>query len=214
MLTITDYLGIDHTLTGQGVIDFKHPRFKPKEPEGLPYVFQVLIQMDCADADWGIIAFLPRGTLEWCIVVVLRHEPTILAIRKAVNQFWQHMETGTDYPPTTSKEASHLIRGNRLPERHDLRDGPTEEFMNDARQNLIAAVDQYTTARRAKDGNDQIMQDAALIIKSIMGGAEKVILPGDIKVAHSTVEHKAKPEKVVPATTASTSRRLRIDEGS
>ena len=51
-------------------------------------------------------------------------------------------------------------------------------------------------------------------LKAAMGGVEKVLLPGSIKVFHSTVEYKAKPERttVKKAEPARTGRRFQLIE--
>ena len=211
--TITDHQSQDHTFTGTGVIDFKHPIRTPKEPEGLPYVFQLQSQMDCFGADWGILAYLTRMTSDWTIVVVHRHEPTIKAIRDAVNVFWDHMANDTDYPPSSSSEASKMIGGNRRAEPVDLRGGPTEEIMNDARQDLMDASDNWLMGKRATVAAKEMMEQRELEIKTILGGHESALLPDDVIVSHKTVEYKAQPEKtkVTPAKEAHTSRRFKVE---
>ena len=210
-ISITDYQGTHHNLSGRGVVDFKHPIRPPDDPEGLSYVFQVQGQMDCAEANWGILAYLPRTTSEWIIVVVPRHQPTIKAIHDAVNVFWDHMENDTDYLPVTNKEANSHYKSNHFAP-IDLTDGPTEEIKSEARNHLIEAADTFLSAQRAVKAGEKCMEDNKLLMKHIMGGVDKVILPGDRTISFSERNYKAQPEKVVPAKKAYTTRTFSVKE--
>ena len=209
--TITDYKGTTHTLRGEGVIDFKHPIHSPKNPEELHYILQIQGQIDCVGADWGILAFLTRTTSEWVIVVSHRHEPTIQAIRKAVDVFWDHMANDTDYPPVTNQEANRYYKSNHF-NALDLTDGPTEEIKSEGRGHLIDAAETYLAAQRAVKAGQECMDKNALIMKHIMGGVEKVILPDNRSVSFTEVNYKAQPEKTVPGKGAYTSRRFKVQE--
>jgi len=210
---ITDYQGMDHTINGLIPIDFKYTRTMPKDPVSLSYVLQIQAQIDCTDAQSGILAYLTRDTFDWCIVVINRHEPTIKAIRDSVNVFWDHMKNDTDYPPVTSSEASAMIDGNRRPEPVDLIVGPTEEIKNDARTELADAAHNWLAAKRAIDASKEMMEHSSKIMKVILGGHESALLPDGVKISHKTVEFKAQPEKtkVTPAKDAHTSRRFKVE---
>jgi len=196
------------------VWELKLPRFPGSPTDSLERVIQVQAQLDCADANIGVIAELAQSDCKWRIAMVHRHEPTILAIREAVNIFWQHMEDGTDYPPITQSEYSSMIPGNRKPGIHDLTDGPSELIMNDARQDMIDAAETLVACNRTMAATKSMEESCKMRLKAAMGGVEKVLLPGSIKVFHSTVEYKAKPERttVKKAEPARTGRRFQLIE--
>ena len=196
------------------VWELKLPRFPSEPTDSLVRVIQVQAQLDCADADVGVIAELAQSDCKWRNAIVHRHEPTILAIRDAVNVFWQHMEDDTNYPPVTQSEYSNMMPGNRMPGIHDLTDGPSELIMNDARQDMIDAAETYIACGRALDDTKNLEESCKMRLKIAMGGVETVLLPGGIKIHHSTVEYKAKPERttVRKAEPARTSRRFQLIE--
>ena len=192
--------------------ELKLPRFPSEPTDSLERVIQVQAQLDCADADIGVIAELAQSDCKWRIAVVHRHLPTVMAIREAVNVFWQHMEDDTNYPPVTQSEYSTMVPGNRKPGIHDLTDGPSELIMNDARQDMIDAAVTYVSCQNAMEASKSMEENCKMRMKAAMGGVEKVLLPGGIKVFHSTVEYKAKPERTVvkKAEPARTGRRFQL----
>ena len=202
------------TIPMHSVWECKIPARPATPTDSMVRVLQVQAQMDCSNAEFAVIAELAQMDCVWRWTVVPRHDPTIRAIRDAVNVFWDHMKNDTDYPPITSQEASKMIGGNRRPEPHDLIEGPTEDIMNDARTDLMDSAENYLNAQRTKKAADLMMERESLTMKSIMGGLEKVQLPDGILLSHSTVEYKAQPEKtkVTPAKPASTSRRFSIKQ--
>ena len=201
------------TIAAGNLWECKIPRRPAERPDTMDRVIQVQAQMDSTDCEFAVIAELARSDLKWRIAVVPRHHQTIVAVRKAVDVFWRHMADGTDYPPVTSREASRMIAGNRGLEPMDLTEGPTETIMGEARQHMIDAADTYMAAKRARDSSDRMMEDCALTMKHSMAGVERVILPGGVRVNHTTVEYKAQPEKVktTPAKAAHTSRRFKVE---
>ena len=196
------------------VWECKIPSRPHKTTDSIERILQVQAQLDCADAEYGIIAELAMTDCIWRTALVKRHEATISAIRKAVNVFWEHIKNDTDYPPVTSSEASRLIQGNRRPEVHDLSKGVSDEIPEEARRDMIDAADNYLSAKRAEVASKAMMENSKLTIQALMGGWEKVKLPRDILISHSTVEYKAQPEKtkITPAKAASTSRRFSIKD--
>jgi hypothetical protein len=211
---IIDYNSIEHFLKPKTVIDFKFPRTAPKNPEDMSYLLQVQGQMDSADADNAIVAYLSRDKLEWTIVVTQRHEPTIKAIHQAVDTFWQHMKNGTMYECVTSSEASKYIPGygNNAIEPHDLRNNSNNIFSDNDREKLILLSDRWKLAKSQKKEAENTLEETSLEMKKILGGVEQVLLP-DTKVSHKTVEYKAQPEKtkIIPAKKSHTQRRFSCD---
>jgi hypothetical protein len=203
-----------HRIPAGSVWECKLPRQPAPQVDTLERVLQVQAQLDCANAEIGIIAELAQSDCRWRLAVVQRHEPTIEAIRAAVDVFWQHMKDDTDYLPATSKEANRLINGNRRPEVMDLTNGPTPEIMGEARQHLIEAADTWLACKRTMKATEQMIEKTELTMKHSMGGVERVALPGDREIRFTTVEYKAQPEKtrVTAAKEAHTSRRFAIKE--
>ena len=200
------------TITKGSVWECKIPTRPSKPTDSLERVIQVQAQMDCADAEYAVIAELARMDCTWRVAIVKRHAPTIQAIHEAVDLFWSHMKYDTNYDSVTSSEASRLIAGNRQPEPHDMTDGPANGLDVEQHQDLIDAADTYINAQRAAKASKAAMESAGLNIKAIMGGMEKVKLPDGITVGHTTTEYKATPEKIVPAKPARTGRRLSVKE--
>jgi len=213
--TITDHQGIAHTLAGKGVIDFKCPTYRPDNPEGLHYILQVQGQMDCANANWAIIAYLPRVNLEWVIVVIRRHKGMIEAIHEAVDIFWLRMGNDSDYPPATTAEANRLIGGNRRPDALDLVEGCPDDSPIDrnGRDELMNLAENYFAGVKTKKAGETLKEESQLGIQRILNGVEKVDLPG-VKIKWTTTEYKAKEEttKIVPAKPAYTGRRFSAKE--
>jgi len=193
--TITDHRGIAHTLEGKGVIDFKCPTYSPDEPEALRYIFQVQGQMDCADGEWAIIAYLPRVNLEWVIAVTRRHKGMIKAIHEAVDTFWLHMEKNTDYPPATTAEANRLIGGNRRPDALDLVEGCPDDSPIDrnGRDELMNLAESYFAGIKTKKAGENLKEESQLAIQQIMNGVEKVEIPG-VNIRWTTMEYRARPK--------------------
>ena len=213
-LFMIDFEFEKHKVPTGSVWECKLPRNPAAHVDTLERVLQVQAQLDCANAEIGIIAELAQSDCIWRLAVVQRHEPTIRAIRKAVSVFWKHMKDGTDYPPATSKEANRLINGNRRPEVMDLTNGPTPEIMGEARQHLLEAADTWLACKRTMKATEQMIEKTELTMKHSMGGVERVALPGDREIRFTTVEYKAQPEKtkVTAAKEAHTSRRFTIKE--
>jgi len=192
---ITDHRGIAHTLVGKGVIDFKCPTYSPEEPEALRYIFQVQGQMDSANADWAIIAYLPRVNLEWVIAVTRRHKGMIEAIHEGVDVFWLHMDNHTDYPPATTAEANRLVDGNRRPDTLDLVEGCPDDSPIDrnGRDELMNLAESYFAGVKTKKAGENLKEESQLAIQQIMNGVEKVGLPG-VNIKWTTMEYRAKPK--------------------
>jgi hypothetical protein len=193
--TITDHQGLAHTLEGRGVIDFKSPTYTPDDPEGLHYILQVQGQMDCAGADWAIIAYLPRVNLEWVIAVTHRHTGMIKAIHEAVDTFWLHMEKNTDYPPATTAEANRLIGGNRRPDALDLVEGCPDDSPIDrnGRDELMNLAESYFAGVKTKKAGENLKEESQLAIQQIMNGVERVGIPG-VNIKWTTMEYRARPK--------------------
>ena len=189
-----DWMHGNHLIPAGSVWECKIPGYPAERTDGMERVLQVQAQMDCVDAERGVIAELAMSDCRWRIAIVPRHQPTIDAIRRAVDEFWQHMEDGTDYGPQTSSEASRMLLGNRLPDRMDLTESPTTEIMSEARQHLIDASETYLTARRTKQSCERMMDECGLIMKAMMNDVERVKLPGGIAVNHTTTNDE-KPRR-------------------
>lgn len=190
----------------------KIPTRPGKPTDSMERILQVQAQLDCCDAEYGVIAELARLDCVWRIAIVKRHEATILAIREAVNVFWQHMEDDTDYGPVTSSEYSRMLLGNPMAEAHNMIDGPENGLDQEQYIDLKDAADTYISAQRAKKASESMMESSALMIKAIMGGMEKIKLPDGVTVGHTTTEYKARPEKVTPAKPAWSGRRLSVKQ--
>ena len=189
-----DWQHDNYMIPAGSVWECKIPGFPAERTDGMERVLQVQAQMDCVNAEWGVIAELAMSDCRWRIAIVKRHEPTIRAIREAVDVFWQHMADGTDYGPQTSSEASRMLLGNRLPERVDLTESPTAEIMCEARQHLIDASETYLTARRTKQSCERMMDECGLVMKTVMNDVERVKLPGGITINHTTTNDQ-KPRR-------------------
>jgi len=176
----------NHMIPAGSVWECKLPRFPAQRVDGIERVLQVQSQIDCANVEWGVIAELAQSDCIWRVEVIPRHQPTIDAIREAVDVFWAHMEDGTDYGPQTSSEASRMLLGNRMPDRLDLTDTPTTDIMCEARQNLIDASETYLSARSTKANCERMMEDCAMTMKTVMQDVERVKLPGDIQINHTS----------------------------
>jgi hypothetical protein len=185
MFTV-DWMHGNYMIPAGSPWECKIPGFPAERTDGMERVLQVQAQIDCVNAEWGVIAELAMSDCRWRIAIVQRHEPTIRAIREAVDVFWKHMADGTDYGPQTSSEASRMLLGNRLPDRMDLTESPTTEVMSEARQHLIDASETYLTARRTKQNCERMMEDCAHVMKAMMNDVERVSLPNGIKVNHTT----------------------------
>lgn len=190
----------------------KIPTRPGKPTDSMERILQVQAQLDCCDAEYGVIAELARLDCVWRIAIVKRHEGTILALREAVNVFWDHMANDTDYEPVTSSEYSRMIPGNPEAQPHDMSSGPNSGLDEDQYTDLIDAADTYISAQRAKKASESMMESTALMIKAIMGGMEKIKLPDGITVGHSTTEYKARPKKITEAKPAWTGRRLSVKQ--
>jgi len=189
----------------------KIPRFPADPIDNMLRVIQCQAQMDCLDCELTVLAELARSDLIWRIAIIPRHEPTIKAIRDGVNEFWQKMEDDSDYPPQTSSEASRMIPGNRRPEPLDLTENEAEHITREGRQHLIDSSENILTAKRTKKSCDELIERESLLIKQIIGGAEKVILP-DTTINFATREYKDQPAKTVPAKKGFVTRALMIKE--
>jgi len=190
----------------------KIPTRPSKPTDSMERILQVQAQLDCCDAEYGVIAELARLDCVWRIAIVKRHEATILAIREAVDVFWDHMANDTDYGPVSSTEYSRMVPGNPMAEAHDMTNGPENGLDQDQYIDLKDAAETYLSAQRAKKASESMMESSSLLIKSIMGGMEKINLPDGITVGHTTTEYKARPEKVTPAKPAWTGRRLSVKQ--
>ena len=201
------------TVKAGNLWECKHPGRPSNPSDAMERVLQVQAQMDCTDTDICVIGELARSDLQWRIAFVPRHEPSIKAIREAVNIFWDHMGNDTNYPPVTNEEANRYYDANYF-QPIDLTDGPCEEIKSEARGHLIDAADTYLAAERAVTAGKKCMEENALIMKHILGGVEKVQLPDNRMVNFTTVNYKAQPEKIkiTPAKDAYTTRRFKIKE--
>jgi len=213
---ITDWRGSTHKIGDMAVIDFKAPTYKPDDPEALPYVLQVHGQMECTGFHWAILAQLDRVRCDWTISVFPRHQGMSRAIIEGVDDFWDHMENDTDYPPLTTTEANKIIAGNRRPDAHDLTTKDIDEdcpLGRNDRDQLMNLTESYLAFKTDEKIAKQGKEESQLKICEIMGGVEKIILP-DANVNWTTTEIKAKEEttKIVPAKPASTSRRFTVKE--
>ena len=175
----------------------KIPRFPSDQTDSMERILQVQSQIDCVDAEVGVIAELSRSDFVWRIAVVYRHENTIKAIRKAVDTFWEHMEKGTEYLPMTNEEANRLLQSNYF-DALDLTEGPTDQIGAEARQLLMESVQGYDDCRRAEKSAKEGKEINSLNIKRIMGGVEKIKIPG-YRVNFTTRTRKATVEKITPA---------------
>lgn len=208
---LIDYKGQSWTFDGDAVIDFKSPTYAPNDPEAANYMLQLQGQMDATGLNWGILAQLDRARCEWTISVFQRHNGVIQAIHQAVNTFWEHMANDTNYPPIDSKEASRLIAGNRKAPAHDLTEGIDDTFTDEQRDDLITLANTICKAKAETKAAQKVEENAKKSIMDIIGGVEKVTLPG-AKISWSTTEYKAQPEKITPAKPASTGRRFSVKE--
>ena len=193
-MLITDWRGKTWELEGLINWETKFPIHPPKDPEAFHYMLQCQGGMDCAETRHCILAYLPRSTMEWIIVVYEWNSEVCKAIGDAVDDFWQHMENDTYYDAQTTTEANKLIRGNGLPDPVDLRQGPNDLYTESELETLVQATTDYLTAKRTKKIAEQSIEDAQLVIQHFMGGVEKLKLDG-ADINWTTVENKAKPEK-------------------
>ena len=184
----------NYLIPAASVWECKIPGWPAQRTDSLERVLQVQAQMDCTNTEWGVIAELAMSDCIWRVAIVQRHEPTIKAIRRSVDVFWQHMKDGTDYGPQTSSEASRMLLGDRFPERMDLTQSPTTEIMSEARQHLIDASETYLTARRTKASCERMMEETAFVMKTMMNNVERVRLPGNISLNHTTTDDQ-KPRR-------------------
>ena len=210
---IADTPGVEHTLEGLGVIDFKMPTYTPDDALPLHYQCQLQAQMLCAGAGWGILASLARVNCEWTIALAFAHAGMQKAIIEAVDRFWDHMKNDTDYPAATTTEANKIVAGNRRPDVHDLTEAGDDTLDNNDRDQLINLAEAYQAAKTSEKNAKAQKEGPQLEINKVMGGVEKLELP-DFKINWATIETKAKPEttKIVPATEAKTSRRFTLTE--
>ena len=193
-MLITDWRGKTWELEGLINWETKFPIHPPKDPEAFHYMLQSQGGMDCAETRHCILAYLPRSTMEWIIVVYEYNQEVCKAIGDAVDDFWQHMENDTYYDAQTTTEANKLIPGNRLPDPVDLRMGPNDLYTESELETLVQATTDYLTAKRTKKIAEQNIEDAQLVIQHFMGGVEKLKLDG-ADINWTTIENKAKPEK-------------------
>ena len=208
-----DWLYENLPIPAGSIWECKIPGRPHERVDTIERVIQVNAQMDCADANFAVIAELAMSDCIWRIAIVERHETTIKCIREGIHVFWDHMKKDSNYQPVTSSEASRLIGGNRRPEPVSLVHGPTDLIDETARQELMDAAENWIDAKRAKDASEAMMERSSLLMKEKMGGVEKVILPDNFYVSHTTVEYKAQPEKtkIVPAKSSHTSRRFKVE---
>lgn len=214
-LKIVDFKGVEHDCPAGTPIDFKMPTYTPEDPESMTYHLQGQGHMECSGADKVIFAYLDRCRCNWTIVVFERHMGMIQSIRQAVDVFWEHMANDTNYAPLTVAEANVHILGNRKPEPLDLtHDASAAQFIDDDdRLELIELADDLVSANSAIKFSKEIKENVTLRIQEILGGTERVLLPG-AKINWTTTETAAKPEvtKTIPAQPAKTSRRFTIKQ--
>lgn len=190
--------------------ELKIPRFPAERVDTHERVIQVHNQMDCTDSEFAVIAELARSDFIWRVKVIKRHEPLVQQIRDSITEFWQKIEDGTDYPPATSSEANN-IPSNRKAEPLDLTENEGGHISREGRQVLIDCAETLQAAKRSKKAAEGMIEECGLQIKTVMAGLEKVKLP-DFNISFSTVEVKAKPEKITPAKPGFTTRRLNVRE--
>ena len=193
-MLITDWRGKTWELEGRINWETKFPIHPPRDPEALSYMLQCQGGMDNAETMHCILAYLPRSTMEWVIVVHEWNPDVCRAIGDAVDTFWEHMENDTYYHAQTTTEANKLIPGNRLPDAVDLRMGPNDLYTETELETLVQATTDYLTAKRTKKLAEQTIEDAQLVIQHFMGGVEKLKLDG-ADINWTTIENKPKPEK-------------------
>ena len=104
-----------------------------------------------------------------------------------------------------------MIVGNSRPEPLDLTEDKAEHITREGRQHLIDSSENIITATRTKKSCDELIERESLLIKQIIGGAEKVILP-DTTINFATREFKDQPAKTVPAKKGFVTRALMIKE--
>jgi len=210
-VTVTDWRGKTWELEGPGVIDFKSPTYAPEDPDAKHYMLQMQGQMLCTGYPWAILAQLDRASCNWTISVFEAHEGVQYAIKKAVDEFWEHMANESDYPPIDASEASAIVPGNRRAEAHDLTEGPDDLFSEEDRQKLKSLAEIINQAKTDQANAKEIEEGAKKGIMDIMGGAEKVKLQG-FNINWTTTEYKPQPEKVTPAKDGYTTRRFSVKE--
>lgn len=209
-VTLTDWQGTEHLIPDGAVWECKLPVYPseggPARPER---VWQVMAQMMCSGADIAVIAELPRSNPEWVIAVIERDEKMIKQLRDSVDEFWGHMDKGTQYTPQTSEEASKMIGHNGGKVMIDLSHGPADGITAEEIETLHAAADRYDAANGAIKLSEGIKESAKLEMQLIMGGRDGVEIDGT-RIKWAEVNYKAKPEKITPATEASVGRRFSV----
>ena len=208
---IEDWVYQSTTIPEGNIWECKLPRFPSNPTASLERVLQVQAQMDCADCQFAVIAEQAQSDCIWRVEIVPRHEPTIRAIREAVDIFWEHIYKDTDYPPTTTKEARHSYKSNKF-DPIDLREGPTPEIKSEARQSLIENAENYLAAKRREKESKDAIEKYGLTMQHIMVGIEKVLLPDGRTISFGTSTRKAQPEKTTPATKEKTHRTFSVKE--
>jgi hypothetical protein len=208
--TLVDWQGVEHLIPDGAVWECKLPVYPseggPARPER---VWQVQAQMMCSGADIAVIAELPRSMPEWQIAVIARDDDMIKQLRESVEEFWMHMDKGTQYPPATVEEASRMIGHNGGKVMIDLSDGPSDGITDEEIEILAAAADRYDAASGAIKVSDSIKKTAQLEMQTILGGREGVVIDGT-RIKWGEVNYKAKPETIVPAKEASVGRRFSV----
>ena len=90
-------------------------------------------------------------------------------------------------------------------------DGPDDTFDGDACRDLTLLANEIKEAKSEIKAAKVREEEAKMEIMDIMGGVEKIIVPG-AKISWSTTEYKAQPEKITPAKPAHTGRRFSVKE--
>ena len=192
-LTIEDFEGVTHILSGRYALEIKIPTYKSADPLTIARYLQVQGQIDCADLDGVIIAELPAVNPYWNIAVCKRHKGTIDRIHESVNVFWDLMENDQDYPPATSSEANQMVEGNREKEPVDVSEGYYEgcPLTEDQIIRIIELSEAFENAQAMEEEGKRVMEDSKLDIQRILGPIEKLKLP-DKTIHWSTVDIKSK----------------------
>ena len=206
-----DWMYRDFSIPAGSNWELKIPAYPADQCDNMLRVIQIQAQMDCLDCEFTVLAERARSDLVWRIAIIPRHDPAIKAIHTGVNEFWRKMKDNSDYPPQTSREASRMIPSNRRAEPLDLTENEAEHITREGRQHLIDSSENIIVAKRTKKSIEELIERESLLIKQIIGGAEKVILP-DVTINFGPREIKDQPAKTVPAKKGHSTRALLIKE--
>ena len=153
------------------------------------------VQMECADAQYGVVAVLYRGsTLR--LWVYQRDERQLEAIHDALTDFEARRAVGDWYPVVNSDD------GNVAFSQVDQAAPPLDVEDAEVQQ----AIEDLIEAKARKKECDQVIDASQAIIKDYMGNHEQAITEYDGKrymIKWGMRNIKATPEKITPAKPAS-----------